>query len=122
MALTRSEYVEICSECKKRAFDKKLGLICSLTGQHAVFENSCPNYELDPNAVKQSDRIKGKQPNPIKTKKSPVTKIFFILGIILFLGSTATLIWALSIGFFSWGLLMLIFLGIILMARSLKGD
>ena len=57
MALSRKEYVEICQTCTKRQFDKKLGLICSLTGQQAAFEIECPDIEIDDLAIQRIERM-----------------------------------------------------------------
>ena len=49
--MTREEQLEFCSVCTKRAFDNKVGIICSLTGAAATFESSCPDFEEDEREV-----------------------------------------------------------------------
>ncbi len=42
--MDRKEQLRFCSRCKHQAFDKKRGIICSLTGEHADFEEICPTF------------------------------------------------------------------------------
>lgn len=48
MPLTREEYLEFCQICTKRSFNMNKGMICSLTQEHAAYdEDNCPDFELD---------------------------------------------------------------------------
>lgn len=53
--LSRAEYVAICETCFKQKFDSKKGIICSLTGNPADFEETCPEYDKDQAVI---DRIR----------------------------------------------------------------
>jgi hypothetical protein len=39
--------IELCKKCKKRKFDLKQGLVCSLTSEKPNFVDSCPEYYRD---------------------------------------------------------------------------
>lgn len=45
--MNRTEQLKFCSTCVKRSFNPQKGVVCSLTGEHADFENECVDYELD---------------------------------------------------------------------------
>ena len=57
MKLSRSEYVAICQQCTKSAFDKKKGVICSLTNEHADFEDECKDFSPDQKSIKRAQRV-----------------------------------------------------------------
>ncbi|MBS2099223.1 toxin-antitoxin system YwqK family antitoxin [Carboxylicivirga linearis] len=46
--MTRQEQLEFCKKCKNRKSDINQGIICSLTGAKADFEESCKDFEGDP--------------------------------------------------------------------------
>ncbi|MFT5819488.1 MAG: hypothetical protein ACI8ZM_000712 [Crocinitomix sp.] len=53
---TRQEYVAICQTCIKSKFDKKKGLVCGLTNEHAAFHTTeCPDYEAEKKAIKRQE-------------------------------------------------------------------
>lgn len=54
--MTREEQLKFCVKCLNRKHDLKQGIICSLTGQKAAFENECADFKLD---------IKVPEPMPI---------------------------------------------------------
>lgn len=45
--MTREERLKFCKVCTNRKFDVKTGLICSLTGKIADFDETCPNFSQD---------------------------------------------------------------------------
>jgi hypothetical protein len=45
--MTREEQLTFCKKCTNRKTDMQQGLICSLTGEKANFENECPDFILD---------------------------------------------------------------------------
>ena len=45
--MTREYHLGFCKQCVKKAFSSKKGIVCSLTGEHAAFEDDCPDYEED---------------------------------------------------------------------------
>ena len=57
MKLHRSEYVAICQQCAKSSFDKKKGIICSLTNKHADFDERCNDFTADEKAIKRAQRV-----------------------------------------------------------------
>jgi hypothetical protein len=57
MSLSRKEYVVICQTCIHRKFDKKTGLVCSLTNAYADFDDDCSKREADPLAEKREERM-----------------------------------------------------------------
>lgn len=55
MAHTRDYYVSVCQTCHKSTFDRKKGLLCSLTNEYAAFEKECPDYAAEEKAVKRQE-------------------------------------------------------------------
>ena len=51
--MTREERIKYCQCCLKRKNSTKSGLICSLTGGQATFEDGCEHFEEDPVAMKE---------------------------------------------------------------------
>lgn len=45
--LTREEYVAVCEKCTNRKPSMQ-GLLCKLSDEKAAFEETCPDYKLDP--------------------------------------------------------------------------
>lgn len=45
--LTKEEQIQYCLKCQKRAFDMKVGVICSLTNNRRTFISSCNDYVED---------------------------------------------------------------------------
>lgn len=55
MSLSRREYLEYCQVCTKKSFNPQKGIVCSLTGEHAAYEEEeCPDFDLNQSA--QDDR------------------------------------------------------------------
>lgn len=46
--MTREQQLVFCKTCTNRKLDLKQGLICSLTGEKAAFENECADHDRDP--------------------------------------------------------------------------
>jgi hypothetical protein len=44
--MTRNEQLQFCKKCTNRKMDFQ-GLICSLTGEKANFEETCPDFKID---------------------------------------------------------------------------
>lgn len=51
--MNREQRLEYCQQCTKRGFSPKKGVVCSLTNEHAAFEDTCPDFEADPKVVHQ---------------------------------------------------------------------
>ena len=51
--MTREERVKYCQCCLKRRNSTSSGLVCSLTGAQATFEEGCEDFEEDPVAMKE---------------------------------------------------------------------
>ncbi len=45
--MTREEHLAFCKKCTHRHLDMQQGLICTLTGSKADFENTCENFNRD---------------------------------------------------------------------------
>lgn len=45
--MNREAQLTYCKKCNNRKLDLKQGLICSLTGEKANFEETCPSFSLD---------------------------------------------------------------------------
>lgn len=56
---TRQDYIAICQTCLKSKFDKKKGLVCSLTSEYADFINEeCPDYKAEEKAIRRQKAAK----------------------------------------------------------------
>lgn len=49
--MTREEQLQFCKKCINRVMDMKQGLVCSISGQKAAFENQCADFKLDDSVV-----------------------------------------------------------------------
>ncbi len=72
--MNREEQLKFCKICLKRKMDTQQGLLCSLTGKKADFENECQNYENDENVKLKIDDTEGLTKDEIAKNLSP--KIF----------------------------------------------
>ena len=75
--MTREEHLKFCRQCKKRSFNSKSGIICSLTQEIAAFENECEHYEEDEIEARNFVRQE-------KEEKSETNKVINIGRIVLF--------------------------------------
>ncbi|MBN2611219.1 MAG: DUF4328 domain-containing protein [Bacteroidales bacterium] len=58
--------IALCKKCKKRGFDLKQGIVCSLTNEKPNFEGDCPYFEND-EKVKEFKGL-GLRPNDQRAK------------------------------------------------------
>lgn len=64
--MTREQHLQFCKLCTKRKFNPQVGIVCSLTGEIANFEEECKDYEEDQSAVETAafrepvDHVDGK--------------------------------------------------------------
>lgn len=49
--MTREEHLVFCKKCTNRDFNMTEGILCSLTGTKADFEDTCINYQLDKKTI-----------------------------------------------------------------------
>ena len=42
------EPLDYCKQCKKRTFDRQIGIICNLTYKKPTFTKYCSDFEKDP--------------------------------------------------------------------------
>jgi len=70
--MIREEQLVFCKKCVNRKMDLNQGLICSLTGEKAAFQNECPDFKRD-ETVKEVplDDNERLQTSEIKQKLSP---------------------------------------------------
>lgn len=61
--MTREEYLKICRICENRKQDYEHGMVCGLTGRKADFEDKCPSFVLDNEAVMQSQNAENYSQN-----------------------------------------------------------
>jgi uncharacterized membrane protein (DUF106 family) len=45
--MDRALHLRFCKQCTLSKFDRNKGIICSLTSEHANFENNCSDYQVD---------------------------------------------------------------------------
>lgn len=53
--MNRLEQLVFCKKCTNRKMDLQQGLVCSLTGEKANFNNECPDFKLDESVKVQVD-------------------------------------------------------------------
>ena len=110
--LSRKEYIAICETCEKRKFDKGKGLVCSLTGEHANFEQFCADYKVDELAKKRTERVhahSGKSRDALSVK----AKNGLYIGIAAVIAGVVFMIISFSINRISFGGIGLIIGGLI---------
>lgn len=63
--MNRKEQLRFCSKCKHQAFDPKRGIICSLTGEQADFDEQCEHFSGSVEEVEAeiADEIKRQEQN-----------------------------------------------------------
>lgn len=54
--MTHKERLEFCKICKKRAKSMEKGIICSLTGDRAAFDDNCDDFESDAKLIVKQKR------------------------------------------------------------------
>lgn len=60
--MTREEKIKYCSVCKNRKLDLDRGIICSLTGDIALFDTECENLVIDQEEVDRKESKKDEAP------------------------------------------------------------
>lgn len=94
MASTK-QLLETCKHCKKRKFDMKRGLVCSITDEKPDFRDFCPSYNKD---IAEYNRIhKGGvegiySDGPNKEPTSNRRTIYLAIGIIVLILKIALMI------------------------------
>ena len=68
--MTRKEHLKFCKFCTNRKLDLKVGLLCGLTEKIADFDNECPSYNEDSNAINQIDNEDVLNVDDVKEKLS----------------------------------------------------
>lgn len=70
--MTRSQQLFFCEKCLNRKMDMKQGLICSLTGEKATFQDECPDFKNDETVVENPlDGVERMLPDELKLTLSP---------------------------------------------------
>ena len=81
-----------CQLCKKRAFNSRIGIVCSLTNEKRAVEEACPDFEEDPkvdkekaraNALAQARQIIEKNKSPEQKRKEKSIAIWSTIIAIL---------------------------------------
>lgn len=83
--MTRDERLEFCVKCKKRKFNVKDGLICSLTNSLADFELECESFdedEIQSQKIQQKETMTGNVEKG-KTKTIVISTLYLAFSIIL---------------------------------------
>lgn len=55
--MTSEEYPKICRICENRRHDYEHGMVCRLTNRKADFEDKCPSFVLDKEALIQTQNV-----------------------------------------------------------------
>lgn len=96
-----SEMIKVCSVCKNRKMDMKVGLVCSLTGMKPSFSNHCVSYVEDQEAISDKEK-RDREIAESKKEVSGVTAFilhFSIgLGLIMSLVSTGVTVYRFGVG------------------------
>jgi hypothetical protein len=124
MAHTREEYLDVCKVCTKRSFDMKKGLICSLTKEHANYnESDCPDFDYDSVAADKkavSDALrKADEENSATFGLAQFgIKNQIVAGLIISGLSLTWLIIGLSYGWIFYYPIIILIIGIVVMIRG----
>ncbi len=70
--------IDLCKKCTKRKFDTQQGIICGLTNEKPIFEDNCPDFEID-ETVKEL-KTQDLRPNE-KRAKAILLLIWIMLGL-----------------------------------------
>ncbi|MBI1307455.1 MAG: hypothetical protein GC181_12710 [Bacteroidetes bacterium] len=83
--MNREEQLRYCRVCTKRTFNPSRGILCSLTGEEATFETTCPYFEKEENAeISKAIGKSGTAQFPVKTiVRTVAILVFVILAIVL---------------------------------------
>lgn len=100
--MTRQEHLNYCSICTKRVYDKKKGILCSLTNEYANFEQKCPDYfydtSIDPNIAQKFTRAQNNlNRSGFSSSNGIGGKGQIIIGIVLMLFGAGLIIFAMNI-------------------------
>ncbi len=120
---TRQEYVAICQTCLKSKFDKKKGLVCTLTDEHAAFHtNDCPDYDPEKKAIRRQEATKRRVEEAKEDEKGLFSGKAGIVGgtIILILGIAWIILGLVLMGRFFFYPIILIIGGIISINKGIE--
>jgi hypothetical protein len=111
MESDRESYLAICQTCSKSKFDRKKGLVCSLTNAHANFDlNSiCPSYENDEKFTRIQAAAKKRVTVAMEDDSTasfwrPFSIIFISAGALMCILGTFNFLWHIKFAFAPVGL------------------
>ena len=81
--MDRAHQLGYCKQCKLREFSKLEGVICSLTGHKATFEDECPEYQIDQNIAERNREIEEERLQDLKSSDTLGLSMFGIKNQIL---------------------------------------
>ncbi|MBT33900.1 MAG: hypothetical protein CMO01_29915 [Thalassobius sp.] len=87
---TRQEHLAFCRICVLRKANPKIGLVCSLTDEHADFEEFCENFEEEEGKkeqhLEQKLKVSGDEEvgDPVNYEKNKSLGKFIFFGGIIF--------------------------------------
>ena len=122
--MDRAERVEFCERCTKRQYGPN-GIACSLTGEHAAFEEFCIDFEEDEREARTIDEYKADyaksqgEIQPFNNEKKIINS-GIVIGILIMVGASTWLVIGLSHGLFFWYPPILFILGVIAMVRGIR--
>lgn len=126
--MTREAQLEYCTLCLNRKFSLKEGVICALTEVRADFDDTCPSYSEDADAVKRKKelaelRLAREQESETAGLSKYGIKNQLVAGLIVFL---AGLMW-LVVGLVGLNLLFffpmfMIAIGLVIIALGLRKE
>jgi len=102
--MTREEHLKFCKKCVNRKLDMKIGLICSLTGEKADFENECESFEIDQDVVDNLDNTEAIEPKELLAELSDENRAKFRSEQEYLKGTIAAVVSGI-LGAFVWGLI-----------------
>ena len=80
--MTHAERIKVCSLCKNRTFNPKLGIVCGLTSEQPSFELECLDYVLDPIAQHAQELQKSQEQYDENSTVNKGRLVLFGLGFI----------------------------------------
>lgn len=125
MESEREMYLAICQTCLKSKFDRKKGLVCTLTNEHANFNlnSTCPDYDIDEKFTRIQSAAKRRVSAAMEDDSTaafwrPASPIFLIVGAILCICGTFNFLWVIKFGFSPIGLFFSI-AGLVIFSKGL---
>jgi Flp pilus assembly protein TadB len=120
--LTREEHLRFCEICTKRQVNFKKGMVCSLTGEHATFDPTCPDYDEDHHEIEKKEKklAEDKLEKDTAGLSSYGIKNRIAAGIIIIVGAILWLVAGLVMNRLSIYALVILVVGLVVLVNGIR--